>query len=104
MRCSECKAYMNPHMIWLDAGRKFACTFCGATTQTPHDYVENTGPDGRRRDADQRPELSCGSYEFVAGPQFQVRPSDLHAGSQAAFSLLGISDPWHWHAGSLEAY
>lgn len=72
MRCSECKAYMNPHMVWLDGGRKFACTFCGTVTQTPHDYVENVGPDGRRRDADSRPELSCGSYEFVAGPQFQV--------------------------------
>ena len=63
---------MNPHMIWLEGGRKFACTFCGTVTATPHDYIENVGPDGRRRDADRRPELSCGSYEFVAGPQFQV--------------------------------
>ena len=72
VRCSECRAYMNPHMVWLDGGRKFACTFCGTLNVTPHDYVENVGPDGRRRDADTRPELSCGTYEFVAGPSFQV--------------------------------
>jgi len=67
---------MNPHMIWLEGGRKFACTFCNTVTQTPHDYIENVGPDGRRRDADSRPELSCGSYEFVAGQQYQVCPRD----------------------------
>ena len=86
VRCSECKAYMNPHMIWLDAGRKFACTFCGSTTQTPHDYIANTGPDGRRRDADERPELCCGSYEFVAGPQFQVQHPTVHARRNAVMS------------------
>ena len=37
------------------------------------DYVENVGPDGRRRDADQRPELCRGSVEFVATQQFMVR-------------------------------
>ena len=77
---------MNPHMIWLDAGRKFACTFCGSTTQTPHDYIANTGPDGRRRDADERPELCCGSYEFVAGPQFQVQHPTVHARRNAVMS------------------
>lgn len=86
VRCSECKAYMNPHMIWRDAGRSFICTFCGSTTQTPHDYIEHIGPDGRRRDADQRPELSCGSYELVAGPQFQVRAPDADA--EAISSLV----------------
>ena len=78
MRCSECRAYMNPHMVWLDGGRKFACTFCGTLNVTPHDYVENVGPDGRRRDADTRPELSCGTYEFVAGPSFQVDSQEAH--------------------------
>ncbi|KAK9908279.1 hypothetical protein WJX75_005414 [Coccomyxa subellipsoidea] len=73
VRCGECKAYMNPHMKFIDGGSRFECSFCGSTTQTPPDYVAHIGPDGRRRDADERPELSRGSVEFVAPPQFMVR-------------------------------
>ena len=90
VRCRECKAYMNPHMLWRDAGRSFLCTFCGSTTPTPHDYIEHIGPDGRRRDAAQRPELSCGSYELVAGPQFQVRAPDT-ADKQG---ISGVAPLW----------
>ena len=53
-------------------GKAFTCNFCSGVTQTPPDYLENIGPDGRRRDADERPELSKGSVEFVAPPEFQV--------------------------------
>lgn len=73
LRCVNCKAYINPFMNFFDYGRKFSCNFCGAANITPHDYVENIGPDGRRRDADERPELSRGSVEFVAPQQFMVR-------------------------------
>ena len=72
VRCAKCKAYMNPFMQFSDYGRKFTCNLCGAPNATPHDYVENVGPDGRRRDVDERPELCCGSVEFVATPHFQV--------------------------------
>ena len=44
------------------------------TNDTPHDYVCNLGPDGRRRDADERPELSRGSVEFVAPKEYMVGP------------------------------
>ncbi|MCH94387.1 protein transport protein SEC24-like, partial [Trifolium medium] len=41
--------------------------------ETPRDYHCNLGPDGRRRDADEKPELSRGTVEFVATKEFMVR-------------------------------
>lgn len=33
IRCIRCKAYMSPHMQFIDAGRKFQCLLCKATTE-----------------------------------------------------------------------
>lgn len=46
----------------------------GFTDETPRDYHCNLGPDGRRRDADERPELCRGTVEFVATREYMVRP------------------------------
>ena len=56
----------------MDRGRKFKCCFCNGITPTPEDYVCNTGVDGRRHDADDRPELCRGSVEFVASREYMV--------------------------------
>lgn len=72
IRCSSCKAYMNPHMQFLDRGRKFKCCFCGSLTPTPVDYVCNTGVDGRRHDANDRAELCRGSVDFIASQEYMV--------------------------------
>ena len=72
IRCGSCKAYMNPHMQFLDRGRKFKCCFCGVSTPTPVDYICNTGVDGRRHDASDRPELCRGSVDFVASQEYMV--------------------------------
>lgn len=47
--------------------------FSGFTDETPREYQCNLGPDGRRRDADERPELCRGTVEFVATREFLVR-------------------------------
>ncbi|RDX93911.1 Protein transport protein Sec24-like, partial [Mucuna pruriens] len=73
VRCSRCKAYINPFMKFIDQGRRFICNLCGFSDETPRDYHCNLGPDGRRRDADERPELSRGTVEFVATKEFMVR-------------------------------
>lgn len=73
VRCSRCKAYINPFMKFIDQGRRFICNFCGVTDETPRDYHCNLGPDGRRRDADDRPELCRGTVEFVATKEYMVR-------------------------------
>ncbi|PWA72722.1 Sec24-like transport protein [Artemisia annua] len=73
VRCSRCKGYINPFMKFVDQGRRFICNFCGFTDETPRDYQCNLGPDGRRRDADERPELCRGTVEFIATREFMVR-------------------------------
>lgn len=32
VRCKRCKAYMSPHMMFIDGGRRFQCVYCGAAT------------------------------------------------------------------------
>ncbi|KAJ6737450.1 SEC24-RELATED PROTEIN, partial [Salix viminalis] len=73
VRCSRCKGYINPFMKFIDQGRRFICNLCGFTDETPRDYHCNLGPDGRRRDADERPELCRGTVEFVATKEYMVR-------------------------------
>uniref|UniRef100_A0A2P2J682 Protein transport protein Sec24C n=1 Tax=Rhizophora mucronata TaxID=61149 RepID=A0A2P2J682_RHIMU len=73
VRCSRCKGYINPLMKFIDQGRRFICNFCGFADETPRDYHCNLGPDGRRRDADERPELCRGTVEFVATKEYMVR-------------------------------
>jgi protein transport protein SEC24 len=72
IRCSRCKAYINPFMRFSDQGKHFICNLCGFSNDTPREYFCNLGPDGRRRDADERPELCRGSVEFVATKEFLV--------------------------------
>ncbi|XP_031272334.1 protein transport protein Sec24-like At4g32640 [Pistacia vera] len=73
IRCSRCKGYINPFMKFIDQGRHFICNLCGFIDETPRDYHCNLGPDGRRRDADERPELCKGTVEFVASKEYMVR-------------------------------
>uniref|UniRef100_A0ACD5XZH4 Uncharacterized protein n=1 Tax=Avena sativa TaxID=4498 RepID=A0ACD5XZH4_AVESA len=73
IRCSRCKAYINPFMRFVDQGKNFICNLCGFSNDTPREYLCNLGPDGRRRDADDRPELCRGTVEFVASKEFLVR-------------------------------
>lgn len=73
VRCSRCKGYINPFMRFIDQGRRFICNLCGFSNETPREYHCNLGPDGRRRDADDRPELCRGTVEFVATKEYMVR-------------------------------
>lgn len=73
IRCSRCKAYINPFMRFVDQGKNFICNLCGFSNDTPREYLCNLGPDGRRRDSDDRPELCRGTVEFIASKEFLVR-------------------------------
>ncbi|KAK3546476.1 hypothetical protein QTP70_026325 [Hemibagrus guttatus] len=66
MRCNRCKAYMCPFMLFIDGGRRFQCGFCNCVNEVPVQYFQHLDHMGRRVDAYERPELSLGSYEFLA--------------------------------------
>ncbi|QDZ23216.1 Sec24-like protein transport protein [Chloropicon primus] len=74
VRCTTCKAYMNPFVRWLDGGRRFQCNLCGSMNECPPWYFCNLGPNGTRRDQFDRPELQFGSVEYTASSQYLVRP------------------------------
>ena len=61
IRCCKCRAYLNPFTRFVEQGKKMECNFCNAHTEIPSDYFCYLGPDGRRRDADERPELCNGN-------------------------------------------
>ncbi|XP_015252733.1 PREDICTED: protein transport protein Sec24D isoform X1 [Cyprinodon variegatus] len=66
IRCNRCKAYMCPYMQFIDGGRRYQCTFCNCVNEVPAFYFQHLDHIGRRVDFYERPELSLGSYEFVA--------------------------------------
>jgi protein transport protein SEC24 len=72
IRCARCKAYINPYFLFTDGGRKFVCNLCTFENIVPTEYFSNLDMNGRRLDVQQRPELSCGSVEFVASKVFKL--------------------------------
>ncbi|XP_066576734.1 protein transport protein Sec24D [Amia ocellicauda] len=66
LRCNRCKAYMCPFMQFIDGGRRYQCSFCSCVNEVPPFYFQHLDHVGRRVDFYERPELSLGSYEFVA--------------------------------------
>ncbi|XP_050101018.1 protein transport protein Sec24C isoform X1 [Anopheles aquasalis] len=70
IRCIRCKAYICPHMQFVDGGRRFQCQFCKATTEVPAGYFQHLDHTGQRMDKYERPELVLGAYEFVATKEY----------------------------------
>lgn len=66
IRCNRCKAYMCPFMQFIEGGRRFQCCFCSCVTEVPPHYFQHLDHTGKRVDCYDRPELSLGSYEFLA--------------------------------------
>jgi protein transport protein SEC24 len=60
--------------VWLEGGRKWKCNICGLGNETPSSYFSHLDEKNRRRDRDQRPELTNCSVEFIAPNDYQIRP------------------------------
>nr|XP_054774147.1 protein transport protein Sec24C-like [Lytechinus pictus] len=66
VRCNRCKAYMCSFMTFVEGGRRFQCAFCGGLTEVPPEFFQPLDHMGKRVDMYDRPELSLGTYEFLA--------------------------------------
>uniref|UniRef100_A0A8D2JJY2 SEC24 homolog D, COPII coat complex component n=1 Tax=Sciurus vulgaris TaxID=55149 RepID=A0A8D2JJY2_SCIVU len=66
VRCNRCKAYMCPFMQFIEGGRRYQCGFCNCVNDVPAFYFQHLDHLGRRLDHYEKPELSLGSYEYVA--------------------------------------
>ena len=74
VRCKDCRAYINPFVRWVQDGNAWICPFCGDLSQTPKYYYSTIESDGYRTDHDMRPELSCGSVDFICVDEYMNRP------------------------------
>ncbi|CEP15982.1 hypothetical protein [Parasitella parasitica] len=64
IRCSRCRAYVNPWCVFTHGGAKFECNICAHSNPVPDWYFANVDMSGRRIDVNERPELRYGSVEF----------------------------------------
>ncbi len=74
VRCKRCRIYINPFVSWINNGRQWRCNACGMVNDVPASYFCHLDDTGYRRDRSERPELSCGSVEFIAPSEYMVRP------------------------------
>lgn len=73
-RCRGCRTYINPFVVFVDGGRRWACNVCSTVNDVPGDYFCALDQNGKRRDLNERPELKSGAVEFVAPQEYMVRP------------------------------
>jgi len=74
IRCKRCRAYINPFSSFVDGGRRWRCNLCAYVNDVPQAYFAPCDAAGQRVDRDSRPELTCGSVEFVATAEYMMRP------------------------------
>ncbi|GAB5353174.1 hypothetical protein AAMO2058_000015100 [Amorphochlora amoebiformis] len=74
IRCSNCRAYVNPFFQFVDHGKSFICNMCTAKNTVPEHYYCNLDPKGFRRDRNDRPELCRGSIDIVAPADYYDTP------------------------------
>lgn len=63
VRCSRCGAYVNPGFQFLDGGSKIKCNICESIVPVASQAMLQGGMGS---DGSVRPELTLGSYEFIA--------------------------------------
>lgn len=78
-RCHRCRAYINPFMIFRSGGNRFVCNMCNYANDVSPEYFCATTPQGSRLDREQRPELMCGTVEFLVPKEYWSKePVALH--------------------------
>lgn len=50
VRCNECRAYINPFVLFLDNGNRWKCNMCNCVNATPQGYYQSLDEFGMRTD------------------------------------------------------
>jgi len=87
LRCSRCKAYVNPFFQWGNHGREVVCNLCGHRKEVPGEYFSPLDQNGRRRDHGERPELLVGTVDYIAPRDY----SDITAVPPAVMFVIEAS-------------
>jgi protein transport protein SEC24 len=74
-RCfsSQCRAYINPFVKWIEGGEKWVCNICKYINTTEDYYYAKLDKYGYRVDRNEKPDLCLGSYEFVANRTYMKK-------------------------------
>lgn len=73
-RCTRCRGYVNPHVVWSEGGNKWTCNLCSMVNSVPSYYYSSLDGAGLRLDRKIRSELTHGTVDFLVGKDFSVRP------------------------------
>ncbi|KAA8915947.1 hypothetical protein TRICI_001961 [Trichomonascus ciferrii] len=72
-RCRRCRCYINPYVTFMDQAHRWKCNMCGLTNEVPAQFdwdpIQN-----QRQDRFSRNEINYGVTEFIAPPEYMVRP------------------------------
>jgi len=74
VRCSFCRAYVNPFVTFKRNGTEWECNFCQSNNKTDSYYYSPTDEQGIRADMEERAELHSGSVDFIATDEYMSRP------------------------------
>jgi protein transport protein SEC24 len=78
-RCnsSQCRAYLNPFVKWVDGGDKWICNLCKNVNTTESYYYGKLDKSGMRSDYREKADLCNGSYEFIANKTYMKKDKAL---------------------------
>ncbi|KAK9456452.1 hypothetical protein V1511DRAFT_510261 [Dipodascopsis uninucleata] len=72
-RCRRCRSYINPFITFIDQGHRWRCNMCNLTNDVPTAFDWDTH-NQKQLDRWSRAELNNSVVEFVAPPEYMVRP------------------------------
>ncbi|KAJ5078508.1 sec24-related protein [Anaeramoeba ignava] len=78
IRCSRCGGYISPFAKFLKLGYEWQCPLCNMINNVPNEYFANVDANNVRSDINSRPELSRGSVEFIASPDYFLPNEKIH--------------------------
>lgn len=72
-RCRRCRSYINPFVSFNEQAHRWKCNICGLNNDVPQQFDWDEAR-GMRADRYTRNEINYGVVEFVAPPEYMVRP------------------------------